>query len=52
MDHNLITDYDDGQANVWFSKCDNTETFEEDERFEVCQAGYKDRKLVFDNENQ
>ena len=42
------------QANVWFSTCDNTDsaTFEEDKKFEVCQAGYKDRKLVFDNEKK
>ena len=48
MSHGLLTDYENGLGNVWFSTCNSSVDFEESTSFEICQAGYKDRKLVYD----
>ena len=48
MSHGLLTDYENGLGNVWFSTCNSSVDFEESQSFEICQAGYKDRKLVYD----
>ena len=52
ISHGLLTDYDDGLGNVWFSTCNNSVQFVEHQLFEICQAGYKDRKLVYDTEKR
>ena len=37
--------------NIWFSSCDGSKTFEVGRRFEICLAGFGDKKLVFDTIN-
>ena len=37
--------------NIWFSLCDNSVILQEGSHFEICLAGFHDRRLVFDKVN-
>ena len=37
--------------NIWFTTCDSSVTLKEGCHFEVCLAGFKDKRLVFDKIN-
>ena len=37
--------------NIWFTACEDIRKFEVGNRFEICLAGFKEKKLVFDTIN-
>ena len=37
--------------NIWFTTCDNKVVLKEGSSFEICLAGFHDKKLVFDKVN-
>ena len=39
------------EDNIWFTSCEGLKSFELGSTFEVCLAGFKDKRLVFDTIN-
>lgn len=48
MTHQMLINYDGAYGSVWFTACDPFTKFEDGADFEICQAGFHDRKLVYD----
>ena len=48
VNHELLSDYEGGDANVWLSTCNQPAEIVDKSSFEICQAGNKFHKMVYD----